>query len=716
MSLHEDSDQDGDDIPWGPEVTEDLRIHLTSIKDANKNLRKKVVDLSTHIAGVEDRLNVRLTTSDRERDDSLRVVTESLNRLTAAVQRLEARDAAPRQFRSPQRRQGQSGDDYSDVSDARGGHRCQPRRGVEVRHGAGQQRNQGGEAAQEDGGLGRIKVTIPEFSGRFDPEKYLEWEMRVNQNFDGHNYSEEKKVRVACMEFTEYALVWWDNKNRTGERPVTWVDMKRVMQEVFVPAYYTRQFHSKLCRLVQGTKSVDEYYKEMQILMIRTAVRESPEATMVRFFEGLEEKIRDRVDLMQYNDIHELLHQAGRAERWVLEKQTTEIRPSYSSGKRHSSHSDNAGFNSKSAASYKSVSNEHGKIVAAPKEVSQSASSTSHHSNIICHKCGGRGHIMRECPNRKTILLVDDAYISESEDEIPTLEDDTTNDDGTALDAWPALTVPSLMAHKVQRDDKWSATFFLYMFAICYWDVRGNKMSTHFIMGAQTGLGNGSSRLLRVNGNRSLYFKIALAAVWLRWRGRRQQHDFDAGISEDKVGWSSCFSRCWRSIGKQIWVAWRSRPWWAFSGAAAVSSVNKRRLQQLQLLLLLRALLAGHGGEGKGAEGDKELVAAGLSHAATSSFLTVAKDWSSIFYGQDHGVLQRRTDAGGHRRLASAPYGRKATLLSFSFPETKQSEGKAFSSNHDVGPSGSSPAPTSLLWWSDASTSFSGGAEKDRKS
>ena len=57
-------------------------------------------------------------------------------------------------------------------------------------------------------------------------------------------------------------------------------------------------------------------------------------------------------------------------------------------------------------------------MAAAPKEVSQSASSTSHHSHIICHKCGGRGHMMRECPNQKKILLVDNAYISESEDEI----------------------------------------------------------------------------------------------------------------------------------------------------------------------------------------------------------------------------------------------------------------------------------------------------------
>jgi hypothetical protein len=59
--------------------------------------------------------------------------------------------------------------------------------------------------------------------------------------------------------------------------------------------------------------------------MIRTVVRESPKATMVRFFEAMEEKIRDRVDLMQYNDIHELLHQAECAECWVLEKQAAEI-------------------------------------------------------------------------------------------------------------------------------------------------------------------------------------------------------------------------------------------------------------------------------------------------------------------------------------------------------------------------------------------------------
>jgi hypothetical protein len=58
------------------------------------------------------------------------------------------------------------------------------------------------------------------------------------------------------------------------------------------------------------------------------------------------------------------------------------------------------------------------------------------------------------CPNKKQILLVDDAYISESEDEMPELEDDTNKDDGKSIDCWPHLNVASLMAHKVQRDDK----------------------------------------------------------------------------------------------------------------------------------------------------------------------------------------------------------------------------------------------------------------------
>lgn len=70
------------------------------------------------------------------------------------------------------------------------------------------------------------------------------------------------------------------------------------------------------------------------------------------------------------------------------------------------------------------------------------------------------------------------------------------------------------------------------------------------------------------------------------------------------------------------------------------------------------------------------------------------------------GVLQQRTQAGGYHRPASAAHGRKATLLVLYFPETKKSEGKINRLRHDTGPSGSSPAPVSVLWRSSSTATF----------
>ena len=53
-------------------------------------------------------------------------------------------------------------------------------------------------------------MKIPSFQGRSDPEAYLEWEKKMEFVFDCHNYSETKKVKLAVIEFSEYAITWWD--------------------------------------------------------------------------------------------------------------------------------------------------------------------------------------------------------------------------------------------------------------------------------------------------------------------------------------------------------------------------------------------------------------------------------------------------------------------------------------------------------------------------
>ncbi|KAL5834816.1 hypothetical protein ACOSQ3_014409 [Xanthoceras sorbifolium] len=58
-----------------------------------------------------------------------------------------------------------------------------------------------------DNNLGSIKVKIPTFQGKTDPEAYLEWKKRIELVFDCHEYSELKKVKLAAIEFTDYAIV-----------------------------------------------------------------------------------------------------------------------------------------------------------------------------------------------------------------------------------------------------------------------------------------------------------------------------------------------------------------------------------------------------------------------------------------------------------------------------------------------------------------------------
>ena len=93
-----------------------------------------------------------------------------------------------------------------------------------VRHERGNRINNPRGRNEQDGSLGNIKMNIPSFQGRNDPEAYLEWEKKVELIFDFHNYSEEKKVRLAVIEFTDYAIIWWDqlvsNRRRNHERPI----------------------------------------------------------------------------------------------------------------------------------------------------------------------------------------------------------------------------------------------------------------------------------------------------------------------------------------------------------------------------------------------------------------------------------------------------------------------------------------------------------------
>ena len=57
------------------------------------------------------------------------------------------------------------------------------------------------------------------------------------------------------------------------------------------PSLYHMDLHRKLQTLTQGSMSVEDYYKEMEIVMIRA----DHETTMARFIGGLKKEIIDVV-------------------------------------------------------------------------------------------------------------------------------------------------------------------------------------------------------------------------------------------------------------------------------------------------------------------------------------------------------------------------------------------------------------------------------------
>jgi hypothetical protein len=139
-----------------------------------------------------------------------------------------------------------------------------------------------------------------------------------------HNYSKEKKVDMASLEFEGYANIWWEQvmagREENLQEPIsTWEEMKLEMHTRFIPDHYTRDLFNKLQKLTQGTKSVEEYFKEMELTMMRLKLEEKQEQTMARFFNGLNFPIMRIVEFLPYTTLRDLLHKATRAKRQLQE-------------------------------------------------------------------------------------------------------------------------------------------------------------------------------------------------------------------------------------------------------------------------------------------------------------------------------------------------------------------------------------------------------------
>uniref|UniRef100_A0A2N9GWQ7 CCHC-type domain-containing protein n=1 Tax=Fagus sylvatica TaxID=28930 RepID=A0A2N9GWQ7_FAGSY len=272
------------------------------------------------------------------------------------------------------------------------------------RHERGHEGNRGGRDGL-DQNIGSIKMKIPSF--------------------------QEKKVKLAVIEFTDYAIIWWDqlvtNRRRNNERPVeTWGELKALMRRRFVPSHFYRDLYQKLQNLTQGSRSVEDYHKEMEVAMIRANVEEDREATMARFLSGLNRDIANVIELQHYVEIEEMVHMAMKVERQLKRKGTARYTSvSNTTWKSKWDRNDSAEAKRKTEppkGKDEGTSNK-------PKVESQ----PSRNRDIKCFKCLGSGHIASQCPNRRVMIMRDNGEVmTESEDDSDGMPElvDASDDDG----------------------------------------------------------------------------------------------------------------------------------------------------------------------------------------------------------------------------------------------------------------------------------------------
>ncbi|KAK1609011.1 hypothetical protein QYE76_032684 [Lolium multiflorum] len=302
-----------------------------------------------------------------------------------------------------------------------------------------------GRGFEEEDGLGKPKFSIPKFEGGADVEEYLSWELKIEKLWRLHNYTEDRKIKLASSEFDGYALRWWDGlvraREEDGEPPIiTWHAMKAAMHDHFVPTNYLRTIYDKLTLLRQGVKTVDEYYMEMEMLMQRGRVREALEMTMQRFLNGLKYDIKGIVHHYSYTTMNEFLHHAREAESQLAEEAKVKGRatgagrytPRAPPSTTPAPSSRPASYSTPSSKPVSNVSNTKKSEFAA--STSGSSMSTARNRDMNYHTCHDKGHFKRYCPNRKVMIINEDNEYETGDDVVPYApEDDDYDSDGVSL-------------------------------------------------------------------------------------------------------------------------------------------------------------------------------------------------------------------------------------------------------------------------------------------
>jgi len=107
---------------------------------------------------------------------------------------------------------------------------------------------------------------------------------------------DDKKLKLVALKLRKYASLWWNNvlakRARKGKSKIrSWRKMRSKRRGKFLPPHYVQDNFSKLHNIRQDGRSVEEYTREFERLLMTCDLRESEDQTIVRYLGGLSESI-----------------------------------------------------------------------------------------------------------------------------------------------------------------------------------------------------------------------------------------------------------------------------------------------------------------------------------------------------------------------------------------------------------------------------------------
>ena len=97
--------------------------------------------------------------------------------------------------------------------------------------------------------LNDIKVNIPEFEERLDPDEFLEWQQDMERMFEYREILEDNKVKIVALKLRKCASLWRTNlltkRARKGKGKIRTLEkMKSKLKACFLPLTYLQNNYS----------------------------------------------------------------------------------------------------------------------------------------------------------------------------------------------------------------------------------------------------------------------------------------------------------------------------------------------------------------------------------------------------------------------------------------------------------------------------------------